>query len=115
MRLNSRLNELQYMNDTANLASFNRLLPPRRFSGFHFPFLSSQYPSFFIVTIASTEKLDMARKTSNCAICENSNQPSICSICVNYRLNEYNTSLKSLKDRRDLLYSKLSEVLVRKV
>ncbi|KAL2977456.1 hypothetical protein AAZX31_13G069300 [Glycine max] len=56
----------------------------------------------------------MARKTSNCAICENSNQASICSICVNYRLNEYNTSLKLLKDRRDSLYSKLSEVLVRK-
>ncbi|KAL9315741.1 hypothetical protein ACSQ67_016742 [Phaseolus vulgaris] len=56
----------------------------------------------------------MARKTSNCAICENSNQASICSICVNYRLNEYNTSLKSLKDRRDSLYSKLSEVLVQK-
>jgi hypothetical protein len=31
------------------------------------------------------------------------------------RLNEYNTSLKSLKERRDSLYSKLSEVLVRKV
>ncbi|WJX57664.1 hypothetical protein P8452_43196 [Trifolium repens] len=56
----------------------------------------------------------MARKTSNCTICENSNQPSICSVCVNYRLNEYNTSLKSLKERRDSLYSKLSEVLVRK-
>ncbi|KAH1094936.1 hypothetical protein GLYMA_14G167200v4 [Glycine max] len=56
----------------------------------------------------------MARKTSNCAICENSNQASICSICVNYRLNEYNTSLKLLKDRRDSLYLKLSEVLVRK-
>ncbi|KAK2375722.1 hypothetical protein P8452_47930 [Trifolium repens] len=56
----------------------------------------------------------MARKTSNCTICESSNQPSICSICVNYRLNEYNTSLKSLKERRDSLYSKLSEVLVRK-
>ncbi|QCE00422.1 uncharacterized protein LOC114194578 [Vigna unguiculata] len=56
----------------------------------------------------------MTRKTSNCAICDNSNQASICFICVNYRLNEYNTSLKSLKDRRDSLYSKLSDVLVRK-
>ncbi|XP_047150222.1 uncharacterized protein LOC124822273 [Vigna umbellata] len=56
----------------------------------------------------------MTRKTSNCAICDNSNQASICSICVNYRLNEYNTSLKLLKDRRDSLYSKLSDVLVRK-
>ncbi|WVY91572.1 hypothetical protein V8G54_037086 [Vigna mungo] len=56
----------------------------------------------------------MTRKTSNCAICDNSNQASICSICVNYRLNEYNTSLKLLKGRRDSLYSKLSDVLVRK-
>ncbi|CAI8585511.1 unnamed protein product [Vicia faba] len=56
----------------------------------------------------------MARKTNNCTICENSNQPSICSICVNYKLNEYYTTLKSLKERRDFLYSKLSQVLVRK-
>ncbi|MED6164375.1 hypothetical protein PIB30_089379 [Stylosanthes scabra] len=56
----------------------------------------------------------MARKTSSCAICENSNLASICSNCVNYRLNDCNASLNSLKDRRDLLYSKLSEVLVRK-
>ncbi|KAE9615246.1 hypothetical protein Lal_00048449 [Lupinus albus] len=56
----------------------------------------------------------MARKTSSCKICENSNIASICSICVNYRLNEYNSSLKLLKDRRDSLYSKLSEVLVLK-
>lgn len=56
----------------------------------------------------------MARKSTNCAICENLNQPSICSACVNYRLNDYNSSLKSLKERRDSLYSKLSEVLVRK-
>ncbi|XP_058747722.1 uncharacterized protein LOC131620608 [Vicia villosa] len=56
----------------------------------------------------------MARKSNNCTICENSNQASICSICVNYKLNEYYTTLKSLKERRDLLYSKLSQVLVRK-
>ncbi|CAL0317894.1 unnamed protein product [Lupinus luteus] len=56
----------------------------------------------------------MARKSSSCTICENSNLASICSVCVNYRLNEYNASLKSLKDRRDSLYSKLSEVLVLK-
>ncbi|KAI8548216.1 hypothetical protein RHMOL_Rhmol07G0255900 [Rhododendron molle] len=54
------------------------------------------------------------RKPSCCAICENSNLASICTVCVNYRLNEYNTTLKSLKTRRDLLYSKLSEVLVAK-
>ncbi|KAL1359554.1 hypothetical protein HN51_004873 [Arachis hypogaea] len=56
----------------------------------------------------------MARKTSCCAICENSNLASICSNCVNYRLNDYSASLNSLKDRWDSLYSKLSEVLVRK-
>ncbi|KAF7114870.1 hypothetical protein RHSIM_RhsimUnG0073000 [Rhododendron simsii] len=54
------------------------------------------------------------RKPSCCAICENSNLASICTVCVNYRLNEYNTTLKSSKTRRDLLYSKLSEVLVAK-
>lgn len=56
----------------------------------------------------------MTRKTTSCAICENTNLASICSVCVNYRLNEYNTSLKSFKGRRDSLYSKLSEVLVTK-
>ncbi|CAL5414868.1 unnamed protein product [Camellia sinensis] len=54
------------------------------------------------------------RKTSSCAICDNSNLASICPVCVNYRLNEYSTTLKSLKSRRDLLYSKLSEKLVAK-
>ncbi|KAE9605888.1 hypothetical protein Lal_00024722 [Lupinus albus] len=56
----------------------------------------------------------MTRKSSTCTICENLNLASICSVCVNYRLNEYNVSLKSLKDRRDSLYSKLNEVLVLK-
>ncbi|KAI4307342.1 hypothetical protein L6164_030542 [Bauhinia variegata] len=56
----------------------------------------------------------MSRKNSNCAICENSNLASICAICVNYRLNECNNSLKSLKAHRDNLYSRLSEVLVAK-
>ncbi|CAK9184931.1 unnamed protein product [Ilex paraguariensis] len=54
----------------------------------------------------------MTRKTNSCAICENSNLASICPICVNYRLNDYNTNLKSLKSRRDALYTRLSEVLV---
>ena len=31
------------------------------------------------------------------------------------RLNDYSTDLKSLKGRRDLLYGRLSEVLVAKV
>lgn len=56
----------------------------------------------------------MTRKTSTCAICENSNLASICSVCVNYRLNSYGSNLTSLKSRRDSLYSKLSEVLVAK-
>ncbi|KAJ0025820.1 hypothetical protein Pint_08273 [Pistacia integerrima] len=56
----------------------------------------------------------MNKRSSNCAICENSNRASICAVCVNYRLNECNTLLKSLKSRRDALYSRLTEVLVAK-
>ncbi|CAI9262534.1 unnamed protein product [Lactuca saligna] len=56
----------------------------------------------------------MTRKSSTCAFCENSNLASICTVCVNYRLNSYGTNLTSLKSRRDSLYSKLSEVLVAK-
>lgn len=56
----------------------------------------------------------MTRRPSTCAICENLNRASICTACVNYRLNEYNNGLKSLKSRRDALYSRLSEVLVAK-
>lgn len=54
------------------------------------------------------------RKTSCCGICENSNLVSICPVCVNYRLNEYNCNLRSLKSRRDALYSKLTQGLVAK-
>ncbi|KAK4390226.1 hypothetical protein Sango_2085900 [Sesamum angolense] len=54
------------------------------------------------------------RKTNPCAICENSNLASICPVCVNFRLNEYNSSLKVLKSKRDALYSKLTQVLVAK-
>ncbi|XP_059279859.1 uncharacterized protein LOC132033790 isoform X3 [Lycium ferocissimum] len=56
----------------------------------------------------------MTRKTSCCDICENSNLPSICTLCVNYRLNEYRTVLKSLKAKRDALCGQLSEVLLAK-
>ncbi|XP_010269137.1 PREDICTED: uncharacterized protein LOC104605893 [Nelumbo nucifera] len=56
----------------------------------------------------------MTRKASKCAICENSNLASICAVCVNYRLNEYNTTLKSLKSVQDSLYSRLSAKLVAK-
>ncbi|MFS7941181.1 hypothetical protein Hanom_Chr05g00473181 [Helianthus anomalus] len=57
----------------------------------------------------------MTRKSSTCAICENSNLASICTVCVNYRVNSYGTNLTTLKSRRDSLYSKLSEVLVAKI
>ncbi|KAF2290975.1 hypothetical protein GH714_017718 [Hevea brasiliensis] len=56
----------------------------------------------------------MNKKSNCCAICENSNRASICADCINHRLNEYNSLLKSLKSRRDLLYSRLREVLVAK-
>ncbi|KAG8377353.1 hypothetical protein BUALT_Bualt08G0024300 [Buddleja alternifolia] len=51
----------------------------------------------------------MTRKASSCAVCENSNLASICPVCVNYRLNEYNGNLRLLKSRRDALYSKLTQ------
>ncbi|XP_058084687.1 uncharacterized protein LOC131232461 isoform X2 [Magnolia sinica] len=54
----------------------------------------------------------MTRKSSCCAICENSNVASICTVCVNYRLNDYNTLLKSLKTVRDSLYMRLSGELM---
>ncbi|XP_051123770.1 uncharacterized protein LOC127246424 [Andrographis paniculata] len=54
------------------------------------------------------------RKTSTCAICENSNLASICTVCVNYRLNDYSCRLRLLKSKRDALYSKLTQVLVAK-
>lgn len=56
----------------------------------------------------------MNRKSSSCAICESSNAPSICTVCVNYRLNEYYTLLKSSRTRRDQLYLRLTEKLVAK-
>ncbi|XP_073117398.1 uncharacterized protein [Elaeis guineensis] len=56
----------------------------------------------------------MARKSSNCAICENSNLASICAACVNYGLGDYYNSLKSLRSTRDSLYSRLNEKLVEK-
>ncbi|KAK1302995.1 hypothetical protein QJS10_CPB12g01283 [Acorus calamus] len=56
----------------------------------------------------------MARKTSSCAMCENSNLASICVVCVNQRLSEYNTSLKSLRSHRDALYMRLAKELQEK-
>ncbi|KAG9138694.1 hypothetical protein Leryth_024438 [Lithospermum erythrorhizon] len=53
--------------------------------------------------------------SSNCAFCESSNHPSICSVCVNYRLNEYYyTNLRALKSKRDAFYTKLTDVLMAK-
>ncbi|XP_021724967.1 uncharacterized protein LOC110692274 [Chenopodium quinoa] len=54
------------------------------------------------------------RKSCCCGICESSNLASICTVCVNYRLNEYYTLLKSLRSRRDQLYSRLTDKLVSK-
>lgn len=57
----------------------------------------------------------MSKKIStSCAICESSNHASICTVCVNYRLNEYRNRLRSLKSRRDFLFARLSAVLVAK-
>lgn len=54
------------------------------------------------------------RKSCCCGICESSNLASICTVCVNYRLNEYYTLLKSLRNRRDQLYARLTIKLVAK-
>ncbi|KAJ6848658.1 uncharacterized protein M6B38_275575 [Iris pallida] len=55
----------------------------------------------------------MARKstTTSCAICENPNLASVCASCVNYRLNEHSTSLKSLKMVRNSLHQKIERKL----
>lgn len=63
----------------------------------------------------NSQLMPMTRRTNtSCAICDSSNLASICPLCVNYRLNEYSTNLKSLKSKRDALYSKLSEALLAK-
>ncbi|CAA0831628.1 DNA-directed RNA polymerase II protein [Striga hermonthica] len=54
------------------------------------------------------------RKTNTCVVCESSNLASICPVCVNCRLNEYNCNLRVLKSKRDALYSRLTQVLVAK-
>ncbi|KAG0485153.1 hypothetical protein HPP92_009232, partial [Vanilla planifolia] len=53
----------------------------------------------------------MARKSNNCAICEGSNLSSLCSGCVNCRLSECYSSLRSLHSRRNSLYTKLEKAL----
>ncbi|KAK9697530.1 hypothetical protein RND81_08G043700 [Saponaria officinalis] len=54
------------------------------------------------------------RKSSCCGICESSNLPSVCTVCVNFRLNDYYNLLKSLKNRRDQLHSRLEDALIAK-
>ncbi|GMI89620.1 Beclin 1-associated autophagy-related key regulator 14b [Hibiscus trionum] len=56
----------------------------------------------------------MSKKAGNCGICDNSNRASMCAVCVNYRLNEYNSLLKSLKSHRESLYSKLNQLIAAK-
>ncbi|CAM8946216.1 unnamed protein product [Rhodiola kirilowii] len=53
------------------------------------------------------------RKTT-CSFCDKSNLASVCSGCVNYRLNEYNIYLKALQNRREPLYQRLAEMLADK-
>ncbi|KAF3322987.1 Vacuolar sorting 38 and autophagy-related subunit 14 [Carex littledalei] len=48
---------------------------------------------------------------SSCTICDNSNLASICPPCVNFRLNDYYTRMKALKNSRDSRYSKLTDKL----
>ncbi|EPS59663.1 hypothetical protein M569_15142, partial [Genlisea aurea] len=55
-----------------------------------------------------------AKKTRSCALCEAANLPSICSVCVNYGLNEYGNDLRALKSKRDELKAKLTQALVDK-
>lgn len=68
----------------------------------------------FLAEVLGFGTVEMTRKTSCCGICENSNLPSVCTLCVNYRLNEYSTVLKSLKGRREALCGQLSEILLAK-
>ncbi|KAJ0988592.1 hypothetical protein J5N97_006948 [Dioscorea zingiberensis] len=58
------------------------------------------------------EALTMTRKPSSCAMCEQSNLASICPVCVNHRLSEYNAMLKSLRSVRDSLHSRVTAELV---
>ncbi|KAJ6843860.1 uncharacterized protein M6B38_117525 [Iris pallida] len=58
----------------------------------------------------------MARKSptsisSSCAICSGSNLASICASCVNYRLNEYNSSLRASRRVSVSLYQKIERKL----
>jgi hypothetical protein len=57
----------------------------------------------------------MARRGCVCGFCENVNQPSVCTSCINQRLMEKYKLLKHLAHDRDLLRRRLDEELIAKV
>ncbi|KAK8968957.1 Polyadenylate-binding protein 3 [Platanthera guangdongensis] len=57
----------------------------------------------------------MNKKSTSCAICENSNLSSFCTGCVNYRLSECYAGLRSLHIKRNSLYARLEGALETKV
>ncbi|GER47897.1 DNA-directed RNA polymerase II [Striga asiatica] len=86
------------------------------FLTFPFTFSVVSAQNFSGVRQSSLQKMITAntRKTITCVVCESSNLASICPVCVNCRLNEYNCNLRLLKSKRDALYSRLTQVLVAK-
>ncbi|CAK9863631.1 unnamed protein product [Sphagnum jensenii] len=56
----------------------------------------------------------MARRGCVCGFCENVNQPSVCTSCINQRLMEKYKLLKHLAHDRDLLRRRLDEELIAK-
>ncbi|XP_066398120.1 uncharacterized protein [Miscanthus floridulus] len=48
------------------------------------------------------------RGSSSCALCEGSNLPSCCAVCVNARLIEYHTRLRMMRSLRDSLHSRIA-------
>ncbi|GJN10954.1 hypothetical protein PR202_ga29104 [Eleusine coracana subsp. coracana] len=48
------------------------------------------------------------RRGSSCALCEGSNLPSCCAMCVNGRLIEYHTKLRMMRSLRDSLHSRIA-------
>ncbi|GJN33164.1 hypothetical protein PR202_gb21731 [Eleusine coracana subsp. coracana] len=49
-----------------------------------------------------------SRRGSSCALCEGSNLPSCCAMCVNGRLIEYHTKLRMMRSLRDSLHSRIA-------
>ncbi|XP_035816316.1 uncharacterized protein [Zea mays] len=48
------------------------------------------------------------RGSSSCALCEGSNLPSCCALCVNARLLEYHTKLRMMRSLRDSLHARIA-------